>query len=550
MGKGRKREMDLVAAEGGAAPTKGLRYLRVVVFFSGMSVMGVEMAASRLLAPWFGTSLFVWTNIIGLIMVSLSAGYWVGGRLADRRPDPRTFYGLLFGAGLLVALIPIAAHPVMAASSKGLSLVLGSLLVVALLFGIPIFLLGMISPFAIRLSASTVEATGQTAGSIYALSTLGSILGTWLPAFVMIPFMGTHRSILAFGGILAFLGAVGMGRKRWVAAALIPFTLMGTGWTARAGVRGKVVLETESSYNYIRVVERPVGSGPKGPRQRRLLVLNEGRAVHSIYDPDGWSFPLVGSVWDVMAMAPLFLDKKEGEPLDVCIVGLAAGTVAKELIHFFGPQFDVHVDGVEIDGEIVRIGRERFAMNEKELDVHVMDGRIFLARNEKRYDLIVTDAYKQPYVPFHLTTEEYFGLVKSRLKPGGFMTINVGVVSTDTQLYKGITRTVRSVFPHTARIPIIFDKAPFQNHIILASASPLDPKRLDPKVNPLVGRMTKRSKNRYLPGVIRKMADGFTTVAENRVEVFTDDRAPVEVLTDFMIFDYVVSGGYEASGQS
>ena len=183
-------------AEEKARPT-GRKFLLATVFVTGMSIMAIEMSASRLVAPFFGTSLVVWTNIIGLIMLSLSVGYYYGGRLADRRPEWALLYKLITGAGIGMFIIPYIANPVMSYAASGtVGTFLGSLIAVVLLFIVPFTLLGMVAPFVIKLAANTIDDVGNTAGSIYALSTVGSIIGTYLPALLFIPWLGTRRTIL------------------------------------------------------------------------------------------------------------------------------------------------------------------------------------------------------------------------------------------------------------------------------------------------------------------------------------------------------------------
>lgn len=516
------------------------RMLQAAVFLCGLSVMGIEMAASRLLAPYFGTSLFIWTNLIGTIMIALAAGYSLGGRIADRHPRPGVLYRIILAAGVFVAAIPYLTQPVMALSVKALELrqagvVMGSMAATVALFVVPILLLGMVSPFAIRLASQGEDRLGKTAGGLYALSTVGSIVGTFLPALVTIPLLGTRKTILAFAAILILVGLTGLARRAAAAApvlalivALAPF-----GPIRSAGAlppKTTCLAETESLYHYIQVLEKD---------GRRMLVLNEGQAVHSIHETrdSAWG-PMVGSVWDSMNALPILLDRKPGSRLDVLVVGLAAGTVSKQLGHFFGPHFDLHVDGVEIDGDIVEMGRKYFDMNDPFLDVHVMDGRLFIAGSKKKWDLILGDAYRQPYIPFHLATKEYFELVKEHLKPGGLMSINCGSRSADGPVLKRLLSTVNAVFGSPTILEVQNPaSANFNNYVVIAGDTPIEPGKLDPHTPGLCRTVFLRTQNAFFAQLMsRRIADLHPATIDPEFPVLDDDCAPVEVLTDWMIF--------------
>ncbi len=355
--------------------------------------MAVEMSASRLLAPYFGDSLFIWANLIGLILIYLTAGYYLGGRVADHWPEPRLLYSLTLAAAT-IAVVPFVAKPIMSVAIEGIEQVsagafLGSFGVTVLLFSLPVTILGMVTPFAIRLSMKRVESAGNVSGGLYALSTIGSILGTFMPVFLLIPSIGTRDTMLLFAAVLAATSAAG----RWLGAGP-PLLIL----AALAIPQGQIkpsagnIYEAESPYHYIEVVQQPDGS--------RELTLNEGWAVHSIYKPGQI---MTGGYWDYFSLAPWFGSGRP--PQQALVIGSAAGTVPGQLIHF---DPDVHVDGVEIDPKVVEIGRRLFGMNEANLTVHVGDGRPFLMTTKNYYDLIAVDAFRQPYIPFYLATREFF----------------------------------------------------------------------------------------------------------------------------------------------
>src|SRR5207302_430670 len=295
-----------------------------LAFTGGLASLGIEFAAARLLAPFFGQSLFIWGTLIGLILIYLTIGYYAGGRLADRRPDPTLLFRLTAAAALWTATIPIISRPMLSIAQTGFArisvgLVVGSLISVIVLFAVPVVLLGMVSPFVIRLRIRQLETAGNAAGAVYALSTLGSILGTFVPVFWLIPSYGTRPTLYLLAAVLGVVSAVGFwASRRGRLAAVIPVAILllaavqhGTG--IRDAAYGQRLYEAESAYNYIQVVQ----SG-----QRRDLILNEGHAVHSVYDPS--TIYTLGP-WDDFLLAPLF--GSGAPPGRIAIIGLAGGTV-------------------------------------------------------------------------------------------------------------------------------------------------------------------------------------------------------------------------------
>ncbi len=492
--------------------SRALLYL--IVFTGGMTIMATEMSASRLLAPFFGNSLFIWANLIGLILIYLTVGYYLGGRLADRRPEARLLFGLTMAAAAMIAVLPFIARPIMGLAVRGLDEIsagafLGSFAVTVLLFSLPVTILGMVSPFAIRLRMTRVETAGNVAGGMYALSTVGSILGTFLPVLLLIPWLGTRNTMLLFAAALALVSALGLlrenGSRLYTGAPLLIAAALALPQGAIKPADDSIY-ETESPYHYIQVVERG---------GTRYLKLNEGWAVHSAYNPDS---VLEGAYWDYFLLAPWFSSDKP--PLQVLNIGSAAGTIPRQLTYFYP---GVSIDGVEIDPDIVRVGREFFAMDEANITIHVTDGRPFLRTSDELYDLIAVDAYRQPYIPFYLTTQEFFQETRDHLSADGVVMINVGKVPGDDALAEAIAATIRSVFPSVYSFP-----AGSFNQMLVATRAPSSPAGLE-------GRLAAMP-----PGVA---ALGLKTLAGLEVvepggTILTDDRAPVEWLTDQMIINY------------
>jgi spermidine synthase len=503
------------------------RLLLSLVFISGMASLGVEFGASRLLAPYFGTSLYVWGVLIGLVLIYLSAGYVIGGRLADRHPHAEVLYQVTAWAGLWIGLIPLVSYPILLASQQGfrdlsVGLVAGTLLAVVLLFAAPVILLGCVSPFAIRLLLTSVETGGNTAGRVYALSTAGSILGTFLPVFWFIPTYGTRPTLVGFGLALVVISVIGLWPRRklyalFVLAVVLAWIFLPSG--IKPPQVGTLVYEKESAYHYIQVVQ--VGT-------KTELILNEGEAVHSIYDPQSL---VTGGPWDYFLIADSFRPAQatEPEPKDVAILGLAGGTAARQYTAAFGS--GVEITGVEIDPEILDVAHRYFHLDEPNVHPVVDDARYWLNTHAGQYDVIMVDAYRQPYIPFHLTTREFFGEVRGHLKPGGVAVVNAGRTASDYRLVDAIASTMAAVYPSV----FLVDVPEFTNTLVYASTQPTTLADVEHNLGLISEPLAKTVASSAI-------GEGKLRVSEYHSQVFTDDLAPVERLIDEIIFRYV-SGG-------
>ena len=502
--------------------------LPILVFVVGTGSLGAEIAAVRLLAPYFGASTIVWANTIGIVLVALSVGYWLGGRLADRHPNMRALCLTALAAAVLLAIVPFVADPLLDVAVDALDEIsagafVGSLLAVLVLVAIPVLLLGTVSPWAIRLGVQSVEEAGTVAGRLYALSTAGSLVGTLVSALLLIPLVGTRRTFLIFALAIAIVAVLGLRPVRRYAlapAAIAALIALPVG-TLKAGTEGdaRVIHEAETEYQYARVVEYDDGT--------RTLELNEGQAQHSVCEaecepgPGGPRDPrsvLTGDVWDGHLVLH-FAGRRE-PPRRIAILGNAAGTTARAYGEFFP---DTRVDGVEIDGELSEIGREYFDMSNPRLHLYHEDARPFLRRIDARYDVISVDAYRQPYIPFYLTTVEFFETVRDRLTPGGVLIVNAGHPEGQDDLEKVLTATIGDVFANTLRDPI-----EDTNTLIVASEAPLSASRLRATVPTLPPALRPTAL-----AAARRLGPGLTGG-----EVYTDDKAPVEWLIDKSIVDY------------
>ncbi|MGH3993074.1 MAG: spermidine synthase, partial [Pseudonocardiaceae bacterium] len=318
--------------------------LGLLVFVVGSASLGAEIAAARLMAPFFGASTIVWANTIGVVLVALSVGYWLGGRWADRRPDMRGLCLLALTAAVLLAVVPFAADPLLEVAVDALDSIsagafLGSLIGVLGLVAVPVMLLGAVSPYAVRLAVEEVEHAGEVVGRLYALSTAGSLVGTLLSALLFIPLVGTRRTFLIFALAIALVAVMGLRPARRY--ALAPVAIAGlialpVGTLKADADGGRVIFESDTEYQYARVVDRTDGT--------RALELNEGQAQHSIYDRES---VLTGDVWDGHLVLPF--TALDSPPRRVAILGNAAGTTSRAYEKFFP---GTRVDGVEIDAEL------------------------------------------------------------------------------------------------------------------------------------------------------------------------------------------------------
>jgi spermidine synthase len=488
--------------------------LGAVVFGAGAGTLSTEIAASRLLAPYFGNSTVVWANIIGLILVYLALGYWLGGKLADRSPKPALLGVIVLVAAGFIAATPFAARPILDAALRGfdsisVGVVVGSFVAALALFAVPVTLLGAVSPFAIRLALTDLERAGTIAGRLYALSTVGSIIGTFLSALVAIEAFGTQRTMIGTAALLAGCSVLLIGRRAAPATiAVLALLLLPVGAVkASTGL----LFERESPYQYVSVVQWGDGT--------RVLQLNEGVAYHSMWRRDS---VLTGQYWDLFALLPPLLGHSARNML---VIGNAGGTIAR-MYGVFYPR--VAIDGVELDPSVTEAGRRFLGLNDNSrLHVYTADGRPFLQRTHRRYDLIVVDAYRQPYVPFYLATREFFALARRHLQPGGILALNIAKVPGDDRLTRAVDTTLLAAFPQVWRWPALRF-----NDLVMALDRPAPRSILMRRASKVQGRL------RLLLPVFRGSLVGARPVGR----VLTDDRAPVEWLTDRMLLEQIARG--------
>jgi spermidine synthase len=493
--------------------------LGLVVFVVGAASLGSEIAAARLLAPYFGDSTIIWANTIGVVLVALSVGYWIGGRVADVHATASGLHVLVLVAAVLLAIVPFLAGPFLDLATDALDSVeagafTGSLLAVLVLVAVPVLVLGMVSPYAIRLALRDLDDAGRTAGRLYAISTLGSLAGTFLSALLLIPLVGTRRTFLVFALALAVVGLLGAARARWavVPVAVAVALALPVGIVKAESDAGVVVDDADTEYQYARVIQSRGGE--------RRLELNEGQAIHSLIRPGTY---LTDGYWDDMIALPA-LARDGRAPRSVAILGNAGGTVARAIGHFWP---GTRIDGVEIDGEVSELGRRWFDMRAPHLRVVTEDARPFLRRTDRRYDAILVDAYRQPYIPFYMATREFFELVRDRLAPGGRVIINVGHPERSETLEEVLTATMRAAFPSVVRVP-----SERVNTQVVGGDATLDPASFGPAIARLPTELQERA--RLDADVVEPGLRGGT--------VYTDDKAPVEWLVDASLLQVATDG--------
>lgn len=488
--------------------------------------MMLEFAVSRIIAPWFGTSIFVWGNVIGVILIALSFGYYYGGKLADRMPHVSTLMNLTLAAGIFTAIIPVLVYivtsqmPLLSSinSSSFIVSIFGSFIGVILLCAVPIVLLGMVSPYAIRLATHSVESTGQIAGGLYAASTLGSIIGTFGSAFFLVPFLGSRETIILSSLILIVVACIG--ERRWwprfgyIVIPIVVYVLF-AGTLLRANA--SVVDEIESHYQFIQVVDEG---------EYLALQYNEGLGTQSYFMKQGI---LTGQYFDYIALVP---ELSQAANPNVLILGLAGGTVTREIDHYI-PQ--AKITGVEIDPKVVELAKQHFQLDQQNVTVHIDDARSFVrkvsATTDTRYNTIIIDAYtNEIYIPWHLTTQEFYEELNAVLAPDGIVAFNMGSTTDQTTLFQSVLATLRATFEYVAVVPV----PDTLNYIVLASHQEVQFDTVSQIANDsndersAIAKKFKRSV--YRPAITDQAA------------ILTDNRAPIEFYTEGMIADYIING--------
>ncbi len=487
------------------------KYLYATEFFSGMSVMAVELGASRLLAPYFSSSQIVWTIIIGTIMIAMALGNVYGGRLADKNSDPALLYRRIIFAALWIAAIPVLG--------KYFIIFLSGILIVAIdtnlliwaaflscmvIFVIPLFWLGTVTPCLVKYATNNLEDNGKVVGNLGAFQTIGSIIGTFLPTFVTIPAVGTAITFLVFSGILFLIAAIYFictkSQKILVAVAAIIFIICAIFGSSNSFAfwRNDLTYEGESIYNYLQVYDTS---------RSTILSTNVLFGVQSVKMKTD---SLTGMYYDYALAAPVIADKPN---LKILILGNGAGTFAAKCLKYFP---NSQITGVEIDEKITNLAKKYFAMPEN-ISVTTYDGRAFLQADKNFYDVILVDAYQDITIPFQMSSIEFFQLVRQHLNSGGVMVLNMNLrVQENGGINDYITNTVSEVFPDVRTI----DADNATNKILFAA----------PNEN-ILNQLFNRADNfdGELSNLMKKISANWQIQSRGKY-ILTDDNAPVELL--------------------
>lgn len=499
-------------------------YLYLTEFFAGMSVMAVELGASRLLAPYFSSSQIVWTIIIGTIMIAMALGNIYGGRSADKHPDPDRLYGRIIIASIWIALIPVLGKYIILGISAVVIfsvntnfLIWAAFAACMIIFVFPLFLLGTVTPSLVKYAVRDLEDSGKTVGFLNASNTIGSIIGTFLPTFVTIPSVGVSVTFLIFAGILLVLSVLYFISKKQksIRAAVGILVLIFSFCFGRtdhfAFWEDNLTFEGESIYNYLQVKE---------DENAVYLSTNVLFGVQSVYMKDD---ELTGMYYDYAMAAPFMADVHEQENLDVLVLGMGTGTFATQCSRYFD---NMTIEGVEIDEDITELATDYFHLSE-DIPVSTYDGRAYLNAVDKTYDVIMVDAYQDITIPFQMSTEEFFSLVKGHLNPNGVMVINMNMRGQDEgNINQYLSDTVCSVFTNVYTA----DVSGSTNRELFASDNPDMTDQLE--ANILL------EKNASLRKMMAAVSDKLEKY-ESSGYLMTDDKAPVELLGMRIIDDII-----------
>lgn len=497
-------------------------YLYMTEFFAGMSVMAVELGASRLLAPYFSSSQIVWTIIIGTIMIAMALGNIYGGRSADKNPNPDKLYSRILIAAVWIAAIPFVGKLVIIGVSAVLVvtvstnfLVWAAFIACMVIFVFPLFLLGTVTPSLVKYTVDSLDDTGKTVGMLNAANTIGSIIGTFVPTFISIPAVGTAMTFLIFSGILLLLGLIYfISYRRGIIKSIVAVVLFATFFVCGnlmgfAFWESGLAYEGESVYNYLQV---------KDNEQMTTLSTNVLFGVQSVYMKNGG---LTGMYYDYALAAP-FMTSGNGEK-DILILGMGSGTYAKQCREYLD---NANIEGVEIDEKITGLAREYFELPE-DIPVTTYDGRAFLNVSDKKYDVIMVDAYQDITIPFQMSSVEFFRDVKSHLKENGVMVVNMNMQSDkENSINDYLGDTIASVFNNVYTA----DVSRTTNRELFTS----DDENMIDLFNENINYISDEALKTQMETVLKRLKPYY-----GGSRILTDDKAPVELLGMRVIDDLI-----------
>ncbi|HNQ16541.1 MAG TPA: fused MFS/spermidine synthase [Candidatus Woesebacteria bacterium] len=490
----------------------------LISFLIGLIIMGYELTVSRLIAPFYGNSVYTWGILLSVVMAALSLGYFLGGRLADKTKQPTTTLALtLFLSGFILFLSYFSSQYLLQqslqfvaqSSSAWLYLLI---LTIAMLcsFAPAMTLLGMVSPILLKLSVKGLKSIGNTAGILSMVGSFGGITGSVMASFILIPTIGVLHSIQLFSILLSLSSLlVVFNRKtsQLVALLIIGIVLVDRIYQVFViKVQADVVME--SLYNHIKISDH---------NGRLYLSTGNARGVQTISIPESG---IMNNYLDYLALAPSLLQKEK--PHSVLLIGVAGGTVIKQLNQFFPDA--VEIDAVEIDPTMIEVAKDYFALSDSEANIIIEEGRKYIATTQKKYDVVLIDAFSTDlYAPSHLMTQEFFAQIKTVLQPDGIMVFNAvspQLAQDGPTLFQVIVNTVASIFPYTYHAPVRDNQFLISNNMIYASNSQIgDVENILDFTDPAVNEVATTIRERIHQVNI-----------DDELPFLTDDKAPVELL--------------------
>lgn len=498
------------------------------MFVSGAVLMALEIAGSRVLAPHFGNSVFVWGSLISVVLVALSLGYYLGGRLADRFPSRMLLNSICVAVSISLFGVAFFSHDVCEwLVSTGASERSGPLLASVLLFLPSSLGMGLVSPFALRLATQSMESIGRSSGTLYALSTVGSILGTMLMTFVLIPQFELPVILKGLAVVMLLVGILTLpvsSNRRGVPIVFVAVSTLAAGGLLHEAPSGdklrpgdRVVLDVDSPYHHISVIDNA------GSRQLRFDQFVE-TAIRK--DPPHDTLAAYTNYFHLAFLARPKIER-------TLFIG-AGGGVGPRTFHKQSPEMDIDV--VDIDSKVLDIAQKYFFLEQSpRIRTFAQDGRMYLRKTDVKYDCLILDAFTiGGRIPFHLATREFFTLCRDRLRPGGLfiMNINSALEGADSQIFRSMLRTLNTVFRHTDVFALDRKLRPANqstNIILIATddASPMSPELWNSRAR------------RNLPGahldrerVARMVSDLVVDLPDvSAAPLFTDDYAPIETMS-------------------
>jgi spermidine synthase len=488
-----------------------------IVFVASFCTLVIELIAGRILAPWIGVSLYTWTSVIGVCLAGISAGNYVGGRIADRMASGLTLGVLFLASGVVsVGILPATEWVIDSQLGRGWPLMLRILADTAAVFFLPTFLLGTITPVVVKLSLADLRVTGSTVGRLYAVSTVGAIAGTFATGFFLIDVMGTRAIVWTVAAVLTASGLV-IGRVWRVKAAAVAtaFALacLGLAYAQRDAFAAPCV--KESNYYCIQIIDQEVEGRPV-----RSLALDH--LVHSYVALDDPTF--IGYGYERVYQELTDFHVRGRAEFRALSIGAGGYTFPRYLAAAYR---GARVDVVEIDPAVTAVARDRLGLpDDPRILTHNMDARLWFVeqRPEDRYDLVYGDAFNDIAIPYHLTTVEFDRMVRRSMKPDGILMANIIDDFDRGEFLRASIRTLMDVFEHVHLFALgpIWEVGGPGTYVVVASAAPVDVDaflRFDgPRTEPVKSTavMPLRDLRRYL--------------RNGREILLTDDHAPVDNL--------------------